>query len=113
MRRRTEYFIWHALYLSLLNPATFERQAVINKIYLGIIIVLVVMMARLFFQFNALDAEIAVRRATSNAIVTEWKSRLAQDSLQRIAWEVAKVQQLGAEVARQNDSILNQIRSKK
>lgn len=100
------------LYLSMLDPVTFERQAFLNKLYLGLIVVLFVAVVNLAVKFYALDAEIAVRRASSNARVQQWNALVTQDSLQRIAWEIAKTKQLGEIARRQKDSILNQIGSR-
>jgi hypothetical protein len=112
MKKDVEYFVRHAVYLSYLDSVTFERQSLINKIYLGVIVLLSVVVINLATKFSALDAEIAVRRATSNARVQAWQERLQQDSLQRIAWEAAKLQMLAKEAQQRQDSLLNQIRSR-
>lgn len=100
-----------SLYLPILDPVTFERQAFLNKLYLGLIVVLTVAVINLSFKFYSLEGEIAVRRASSNARVQQWNALITQDSLQRIAWEIAKSKQLGETVKRQKDSILRQMRA--
>lgn len=102
----------HALYLSVLDSVTFERQSFINKVYLGIIIVLTVAVLNISLKFSALQSEIDARRITAQARVQEWNNRLQQDSLQRIAWEAAKLEMLAKETKKKQDSILNQIRGR-
>ena len=105
---KVQYYARKLLFLSILDPVTYERQAFLNKFYLGVIVMLCVALWNIGSRFAALENEIADRRAKSNARVQQWNERVSQDSVQRLQWEALKTKELAKKLKQQDDSILSQ-----
>jgi hypothetical protein len=112
LTEKVQYFARKFLFLSILDPATFERQAMINKILLAVVVILCAAMWNLGTKFAALQEDIAIRKQSSNARIQQWIDRARQDSIQRVEWESLKTKELIKQLKQQDDSILGQFGKK-
>lgn len=103
---KVTYYAQRAFYLSALEPTSFDRQAAINKFLVVFVVVLCIVIWNLGTKFAALEAEIAVRRASSDARVRQWNERIAQDSAQRMMWETLKATE---QIKLQTDSMKKKV----
>jgi hypothetical protein len=87
MTEKVQYFARRFLFLSVLDPTTYERQALINKVLMVFLVALLVAFVNLLLRFNSLSDELTTRKIASSQRVNAWQKQFTADSIRRLEWD--------------------------